>query len=92
MAVRGQSYVALQGVRPVLDRFPVRGQGVLGRVLGGSPVGDDLDGVLWCVGHRVMVPPSPGTRGGADASAQQTGTYSLFIYVTFALIVIKDPI
>ncbi|AEY90368.1 hypothetical protein SHJG_5100 [Streptomyces hygroscopicus subsp. jinggangensis 5008] len=25
------------------------------------------------VGHRVMVPPSPGTRGGAGASVRRTG-------------------
>ncbi|MGY3681443.1 hypothetical protein ACVWXU_005066 [Streptomyces sp. TE33382] len=61
LAVRGEPDIALQGVGAVLDRFAVGGQGVLGCVVGGSAVGDDLDGRLWCVlpcvGHRVMVSP-----------------------------------
>jgi hypothetical protein len=67
MSVRGQPYIALQGVRPVLDRLLVRGQGVLGGLFGGPAVGDDLDQVLSCVGHRVMVPSRVGRResGGA---------------------------
>jgi hypothetical protein len=35
---------------------------VLGGVLGGAPVGDDLNRVLSCLGHCVIVPPSRGTR------------------------------
>ncbi len=62
VAVGGEAHIALEGVRTVLDRFGVRGQGVLGGLLGGSSVGDDLNHMLPCVGHRVMVPPSPGTR------------------------------
>lgn len=60
MAVGGQPYIALEGVRTVLDRLLVRGQRVLGGLFGGSAVGDDLDRVLSCEGHGVMVPPSPG--------------------------------
>lgn len=68
VAVGGQAHIALQGVRPVLARLPVCGQRVLGRLLGGTAVGDDLDPVLSCVGHRVMVPPRAGRRaiGGKD--------------------------
>ena len=62
VAVGGQADIALEGVRPVLDRLPVRGQRVLGGLLGGSAVGDDLNPVLSCVGHRVMVPPRAGRR------------------------------
>ncbi|GHI88514.1 hypothetical protein Sxan_58780 [Streptomyces xanthophaeus] len=40
---------------------------MLGGVLRGAAVGDDLDGARHCVGHRVMVPP-PGAR------AKGTGT------------------
>ena len=63
VAVGGQAHIALEGVRTVLDRLPVRGQCVLRRLLGGSAVGDHLDRVLLsCEGHRVMVPPSRGRR------------------------------
>jgi hypothetical protein len=63
MAVRGQPYVAFEGVRTVLDRLAVRGQGVLGGILGSPAVGDDLNALLLpCVGHRVMVPSVRGTR------------------------------
>ena len=65
LAVRGQPDVALQGVRAVLDRLPVRGERVFGDVLGGSPMGDDLDRPSLRVRvrdragerHRAMVPP-----------------------------------
>ena len=50
MAVGGQPYIALQGVGAVLDGLPVGGEGVFRGVLGGSPVGDDLDaGAAACV-------------------------------------------
>jgi hypothetical protein len=44
---------------------------VLGGVLRGTAVGDDLDALLSCVGHRVMVPPRawpPRKFGLPDAS------------------------
>lgn len=63
MAVGGQPYIAFEGVRTVLDRLLVGGQGVLGGLFGGSAMGDDLDPVLPCEGHRVMVPPRRGRRG-----------------------------
>ncbi|BCM68159.1 hypothetical protein EASAB2608_03493 [Streptomyces sp. EAS-AB2608] len=61
-------------------------------------MGDDLDGVLWCVGHRVMVPPSsgtwcavPGVRGGAGASAGRTRVYTLLDYKTFVRKILYKP-
>ncbi|BFO22888.1 hypothetical protein SHKM778_92760 [Streptomyces sp. KM77-8] len=62
VTVGGQAHIAFERVRTVLDRFAVRGQGVLGGVLGGSAVCDDLGQVLSCVGHRVMVPSRAGGR------------------------------
>ncbi|GHH95235.1 hypothetical protein GCM10017779_56920 [Streptomyces capillispiralis] len=62
MAVSGQAYITFERVRTVLDRFAIRGQGVLRGVLGGSAVRDDSGRVLPCVGHRVMVPPCAGRR------------------------------
>lgn len=47
LSVRGEADIALQGVRTVLDGLPVRGQGVLGGVVRGPAVRDDLDGRLW---------------------------------------------
>ncbi|GGX35304.1 hypothetical protein GCM10010353_57990 [Streptomyces chryseus] len=42
---------------------------MLGGVLGGAAVSDDLDGVLPCLGHRVMV--SPLTGRGKSASRER---------------------
>ena len=76
MAVRGQPYIALEGVGTVLDRLAVRGQRVLGSVFGGSAVGDDLDRVLsrgqrwvtasWC--HRRRAQARRAAPSGMDAS------------------------
>jgi hypothetical protein len=49
---------------------------VLGGVLGGSSVGDDLKVVLSCVGHRVMVPPPRGTRGAMGAYVRRTRAWT----------------
>src|SRR5690606_9968824 len=74
MTVGGQTYIAFERVRTVLDRFAIRGQGVFGGVLGGPAVCDDLGEVLACVGHRVMVPPRAGTRAvGAEGAVRRSG-------------------
>ncbi len=65
VAVRGEPHIALQGVRPVLYGLHVGGEGVFRRVLGRAAVGDHLDGVRACVGHRVMVPPLHGPLAGS---------------------------
>lgn len=57
MAVGREPDIALEGVGPVLDGLAVGGQGVLGGILRGAAVGDDLDGARRCVGHGAMVPP-----------------------------------
>lgn len=62
MAVGGEPHVAFESVGAVLDGARVRGEGVLGCVLGRPSVSDDLDAVLSYVGHRVMVPPWRGRR------------------------------
>ncbi|MGC0348383.1 hypothetical protein RKD34_003963 [Streptomyces sp. SAI-218] len=68
MTVGREAHIAFEGVRPVLDRFAVRGESVLGSVFRGSAVGDDLSQLLPCVGHRVMVPPLGGTRANGGIS------------------------
>lgn len=64
VAVGGEPDIAFEAVGAVFDGFPVGGQGVLGSILRGAAVGDDLDGARHCVGHRVMVPPRGPTRRG----------------------------
>jgi hypothetical protein len=56
MTVGCESHIALQGVRTVLDGLHIGGEGVLGGVLRGPAVRDDLNAVLTGLGHRVMVP------------------------------------
>lgn len=56
MAVRGEPHIAFEGVGAIFDGPSVRGQRVLGGLVGGSAVGDDLDLLLSCESHRVMVP------------------------------------
>ncbi|CAM5732777.1 hypothetical protein STENM223S_09160 [Streptomyces tendae] len=87
VSVGGEAYVALECVRAVLDRLAVRGQGVLGGVLGGPAVRDDSGQVLPCVGHRVMVPPLTGGRaaGGVIGTAVRSEPSSGAPYMSNAL-------
>jgi hypothetical protein len=74
LAVGGQSLVvgrqpdvAVQGVGPVRDGFPVRGERMFWYVRGGASAGDDLDRPPLRThlrgrardGHRLMLPPAP---------------------------------
>jgi hypothetical protein len=75
MTVGGEPHIALEGVRAVLDRLAIGGQGVLGGVFRSAAVGDDLNAVLPCLGHRVMVSPLRGRRaqGPRERQGRTTG-------------------
>ena len=73
-AIRSEPHIALDGVGPIFDRLQVRGEAVLGLVLIGTTMSDDLgeaarDGLA--AHDRSLPQPHPRSRLAGRANVEE---------------------